>query len=468
MLTGVFASRSDGAATFDPQLSASVTDASAGAASDVTVGFDVPAWDVNFAAVVIYIPAAWHVTPGGDIPINARVGELNAEATLGLINGACATRLPVEFDMRNASIDANDTVSFLDADGNGTQDFAEDGDGNGVLDGIDHYPDFISRIVPGPQPISRSAGITFVAGIPIFLQFLVFEPATVIIPIAGLTDNPATGYPSVTLLQNIGDPAATPVPFVITDFCSPLSVVNVSYGMTRADGGGGSGGGEVSLRNPAAAGTYTFTSVALGQRDADLDGYENGLDTCPLAPNVGNPRETGSGDADNDGLDAACDPNDSPSDVVFGDVECNGGLSIGDAQKIARKLISLAVSQEPGCAEIGSVDGTIFGDVDCSGSLTIGDAQKVARKLINLAVTQETGCTAIGHREAGTNSDQDGDGYLNRQDNCPLVVNGESEDNQRDVDMDQIGAACDPDDTVPTGDLIPAVKTADVQIGGGG
>ncbi len=81
-------------------------------------------------------------------------------------------------------------------------------------------------------------------------------------------------------------------------------------------------------------GKYTFGTFALGQRDADGDGYENSLDTCPLALNVGNPRITGDGDLDSDGLDAVCDPND------------------------------------------------------------------------NVA--------------GGTNSDEDGDGYLNRQDNCPL------------------------------------------------
>ena len=42
-------------------------------------------------------------------------------------------------------------------------------------------------------------------------------------------------------------------------------------------------------------------------------------------------------------------------------------------------------------------------------------------------------------------NDQDGDGYSNRGDNCPLVANGVADaDNQKDSDLDGIGDACDP------------------------
>lgn len=69
-------------------------------------------------------------------------------------------------------------------------------------------------------------------------------------------------------------------------------------------------GGINLITNPKEEGTYTFTTASLGQRDADGDGYENNLDTCPLITNVGDPRAKGVGDVDEDGLDAACDPND--------------------------------------------------------------------------------------------------------------------------------------------------------------
>jgi len=44
----------------------------------------------------------------------------------------------------------------------------------------------------------------------------------------------------------------------------------------------------------------------------------------------------------------------------------------------------------------------------------------------------------------GAKADEDGDGYSNRGDNCPLVANGVAADNQKDSDLDGIGDACDP------------------------
>ncbi len=84
--------------------------------------------------------------------------------------------------MYNASVDPSDTVSFNDLNGNLTQDFAEDSDGNGLIDGIDRWPDFIFRVIdtPATEPISRSAGLTVVAGIPVLLQFITFPPGTLI------------------------------------------------------------------------------------------------------------------------------------------------------------------------------------------------------------------------------------------------------------------------------------------------
>jgi len=83
--------------------------------------------------------------------------------------------------MLNASIDRNDTVSFNDTekdDTDNTRDYAKDKDENGLYDAIDKYPDFIDRVfdTDNLQPIRRSAGIAIVAGIPVLLQFLVFEP----------------------------------------------------------------------------------------------------------------------------------------------------------------------------------------------------------------------------------------------------------------------------------------------------
>lgn len=451
------------AGTFNPIFTINIAVPEAGAHSLWTTDFDLPEGDVNFAGLVFFIPSDWGITPGADIPIGAVVGDLTAQATLGLINAPCANPLPVGFTMLNASTDPSDTVIYLDDDDNGTEDYAEDRDSSGLQDGFEKYPDFIARVLVDENdepltPIRRSAGIAIVAGINVLLQFLIFEPGTFIDE--QIPNDESLGYPSVTLLQNAGDPAFDPIPGPITDFCTRLTTSNTSLGISKdnpctttgpdrldplcevlsitliecddsldsdgdqtvndgcptvgdeaetacADNIDDDGDGWVNdgcpaieepedstLSDPDESGvplftnppedTYTFTTVALGQRDADGDGYENTLDTCPFVANLGDPRVTGDGDDDTDGLDAACDSNDDPT----------------------------------------------------------------------------TG---------GTNSDEDLDGYLNRGDNCPVTPNGEAEDNQRDSDDDGIGDACDPnpenEDT--EGELSLAILSTDVTIGPG-
>lgn len=345
--------------------------------SNFTLDFNLPSGDVQFAGVVFFIPSEWGIVKGGAIPIGASVGQLDARATLGLVGGPCSTSLPVTFDLMNASINTKDTVPYADTDQNGTPDFAEDKNNDGIQDGIEKYPDFLNRSFKELQPIRRSAGITIVASTAVILQFLIFPPGTKINE--NIPNDASLGYPTVTVLQNIGDPGADATPGPITSFCTPLTSKNTTFGATPE--------GKAIFMNPK-PGKYTFTTIAVGQRDADGDGIENSLDTCPFTPNVGDPRIQYSGDADGDGLDAACDPNDNPA----------------------------------------------------------------------------TG---------GTNSDQDGDGYLNHQDNCPLIPNGEEEakvpnvGNQKDSDLDQIGDACDPHPNTPDGELSKATLKTDITIGDG-
>lgn len=403
--------------SFNPTFNVTFSNLEAGANSGFIVDFVVPEGDVNFGAAVFFLPPEWGIASSDEAPIGTVVGEVMAETHLGLANTACFQPLPALFTMVNSSIDISDTVSYLDADepgetGYGIEDVFEDKDDSGLQDGIERYPDFITRLLTDEddqplQPISRAAGITKVSGVNVLLQFVLFEPGTFIDE--KIPNDPDLGTPSVTLLQNYGDPGADPVPSAITDFCSELDSEITIFGISKdnacTDAGaetlppicdaysveiaeeGGTDPDESGIplfTNPP-EGTYTFTLIAAGQPDADGDGYENDLDTCKLVPNVGNPRIQGDGDADNDGLDAACDPNDDP--------------------------------------------------------LT-----------------------------GGTNSDEDLDDYANRQDNCPLIPNGEEGSNQRDTDDDFIGDDCDPDpeDADPQGETPIAEMTQDVTIGPGG
>lgn len=66
------------------------------------------------------------------------------------------------------------------------------------------------------------------------------------------------------------------------------------------------------------------------------------------------------------------------------------------------------------------------------------------------------------------NADHDGDGYANRQDNCPLVANGVSGTNQADTDGDGIGNACDSQQTIADGHIHEVCATTQVQVASGG
>ena len=77
-----------------------------------------------------------------------------------------------------------------------------------------------------------------------------------------------------------------------------------------------------------------------------------------------------------------------------------------------------------------------------------------------------TGCDPTPAGSIG--SDEDGDGFDNREDNCPLVPNGAAQDNQADPDGDHIGSACDLLDLLGDGHLHEVCATFDVAIGTGG
>lgn len=448
------------AGTFNPESETTVDNPVAGAHSGFKIRFNVPEGDVQFGTAISFIPPEWEITPGEEIPLGTVVGRVDAVATLGIINSQCDSRLAVQFIMLKASTDITDTVDFEDADKNGTGDVFEDKDRSGLQDAIEKYPEHIKRIIGDAQPIARSAGITKVSGRDVLLQFLIFEPGTLLV--REIPSDEERGYPSMTFLQSIGDPEGTPDP-QLTEFCTPLIADVISFGVSKdngctdavpaeeldpicevgsalllecddlldndgdqtvndgcpsvgdeaesdcADREDNDGDGSINDGCPAIEepedptpsepdesgldlftnpeeGAYTFTIAALGQRDADGDGFENVFDTCPREPNQGSPRIKGEGDMDEDGLDAACDPDDNTSSL-----------------------------------------------------------------------------------------DEDLDGYLNRGDNCPLVPNGEEGDNQRDSDVneqgdarpDGIGDACDPNPDVPDGEAIFAEASSEVTIAPG-
>ena len=313
------------AASFNPTATVSLTDAAAGDTSDIAGTFDIPGPDPNFEnlGVINFTPGAWGIgaCPANDpgaanatcadqsIPDGAYVGHLSSTTELGLLNGPCNTNTPVNFDMMDATTNTSTTVIFgddpNDADTQGEQ--FEDDNSDGIPNGAQMYPDYLVRLVTGATPIQRLYGQTNVAGTDVSLNFMVFAPG---VTINGQFMDPSLGFPSLSILQDTGDPMADPIPSAITDFCTPLSVDLTSYGMTQDNPDSSADESGIPNRTNPDAGSYDFVTYARSQRDADGDGIENALDPCPTDANDWDPR-TPSGitndDTDGDGIPNECD-----------------------------------------------------------------------------------------------------------------------------------------------------------------
>jgi len=493
------------AQSFNPVLEIKLDSTEPETSTNVSASFGISdPKDLNFGGVVAFFDPDFGIVRGDKIPIGTPVGELDALATLGLINSACNQSLAVHFDFVNATIDKtpgpdedgnglpDNYVSFDDleelagdatAEGFGTEDFAEDKDGNGLLDGIDHWPEFIERVVGDVQPFRRSAGVATVAGIPVFLQFLLFDVGTTF-DLPGedlerlLPNDPELGFPSIVLLQDVGDPDIVPEPGPITDFCTPLTSNNIAYGQIVDADGDGTANGKLRADFPQILDTCPYDphplmgnhdedfdflhkecdpddSDATGKNeDQDEDGVENFGDNCAVDPNEDQ------ADGDEDFIGDACDQNPSEQDgpVTLSMLPQAGTynftiFTVGqrDADNDSY-MNSLDVC--PFLTNVGNPTVLADGDIDQDG--------------LDTACDPNDDPTA-----AGSNSDEDGDGYQNRQDNCPLIPNGqESSDdptgNQNDEDFDTIGDLCDPAPDTPDGELIDKQLVAEVVVGGGG
>jgi hypothetical protein len=260
-------------------------------------------WPAAFHAnQVTFIPPEWGMARSTDVPIGAIVGKLVSTSTVGWFNNPCSSPLPIDFDpLMNCSTNTAVTVNFAQQFG--------DTNTNGIPDGCDKYPAFLNTMFPGITPREHFAAFETTGGSNLSVNFLLLEPGTDI-TLPGVPDFPADyGYLSVSV---INDPTGPLVANQITDLCPPLSTHTYDYSPTVDNTNTAADESGYAWRtNPATSGIYTFRCWANSIPDADDDDIDNKLDTCPHIVNAGDPRVGGSGDADSDGLDDVCDPNDA-------------------------------------------------------------------------------------------------------------------------------------------------------------
>jgi hypothetical protein len=424
------------AGTFSPKVGAELSNYEHDVDADIVTSFDVPGTDYNYKVLVSFTPSEFGPDTV-DVPIGTWVGEIDSVATLGLTNGACNTTLNPHFDLYWATTDSSDTVIF-------SEQFT-DSNGDGLHDGVDKYPDFIARILPGITPLERMYGDADVSGSLVSISLVVLEAGSLGYP-------EAWGRPSVSILNDIGDPGAEPTPGdPITDFCTPLKTLTTIYGVSKdnPDTAANEAGHEVRL-NPAWGGTYTFRWATSNMPNADTDPYENFLDTCPFLSNADVSPKVTAGHPDNDGIDGACDPDPThpcwtgyPGSPIYTDCDGDGFWNRGDNCP----LVANPGQEDDDTDDIGNA---CEGDVPESGDQCDNALDDDGDTRVN------DGCPAVGPKETICDEDRldcaadpdscddDHDGTVN--DGCPVFGYG------------------DPDKV--NGTIIELTKEVDVTISG--
>ena len=355
----------------DQQLTVTCTpDISPGSHPDIVSSFNIgvgpdgkagtpdDTGDYNFGGVVAFAPT---IPDDTAIPVGAILGRLGSQPTLGLVNNGCGnSQLRVPFTFQKGTTDNNDLVYPQPfGQSNDLAILAGDNPPYGTQDvnpppTTAHYPSFLNAIfdpdwvdygadkiagngddnngpAPALKPVFRAVGTSIVqqaGNLNVILQLVVFQKGTKLPNFPQFAEG--YGYPSVVVLQtaSAAGNATPPAPSAVTDFCSPLATVNVSYGVTKDNPGTSANEGGVPVRTLPDAGTQIpGISYGSAQRDADGDGFENSLDPCPFTPDtVWNARDVTppiEGDSDQftgvaspDGIPDSCDP--SPNEPTAG------------------------------------------------------------------------------------------------------------------------------------------------------
>ncbi|MDO8614531.1 MAG: hypothetical protein Q7T33_02190 [Dehalococcoidia bacterium] len=84
------------------------------------------------------------------------------------------------------------------------------------------------------------------------------------------------------------------------------------------------------------------------------------------------------------------------TNLVPEDTNRSGDVFVRDRGAAATATPTATPSQSATASPTPSGESRLWGDIDCLNGITIGDAQKIARDLIDLAITQAEGCPRVG------------------------------------------------------------------------
>jgi hypothetical protein len=204
-----------------------------GANPNITVSFDMPSPSANFSTQAGHLVTfgAGAVATAGDaaIPTGAYIGSLSGVWNLGLANSECTNAVPITFNLVEAATPATTpaVIAPTGPPGNRLANLAVDAGGNGIADGADAYPTFVAEALDpdgpgGPAapiaPLARYFGDAFVAGTLISIVQLVIMPpgAMAAIPNLEWMTGP-WGFPMVVFLENaLGPPSNS----AVSDSCN--------------------------------------------------------------------------------------------------------------------------------------------------------------------------------------------------------------------------------------------------------